>query len=96
MTRRASSSAGVSRSIRFSRTATTCPGAIPASATQIRLVASDDDLAPQHWIAVTPPRIPKLRTLHRPANLEDLFLKTVQESRDRPGHRLVQEGKSAS
>ncbi len=30
------------------------------------------------------------------ANLEDLFLKTVQESRERPGHRLVQEGKSAS
>ena len=27
------------------------------------------------------------------ANLEDLFLKTVQESRERPGHRLVQEGK---
>ena len=27
------------------------------------MVAVDDDLAPQHWIAVTPPRIPKLRTL---------------------------------
>lgn len=26
------------------------------------------------------------------ANLEDLFLKTVQESRDRPGHRTVKEG----
>ncbi len=37
--------------------------AIPADATQVRLVARDDDLAPQHWIAVTPPRIPKLRTL---------------------------------
>ena len=37
--------------------------AIPAEATQIRLVASDDDLSPQHWIAVTPPRIPVLRTL---------------------------------
>ncbi len=36
---------------------------IPREATQIRLVASDDDLAPQHWIAVTPPRIPQLRTL---------------------------------
>ena len=32
--------------------------AIPADATQIRLIAKDDDLAPQHWIAVTPPRIP--------------------------------------
>ena len=30
------------------------------------------------------------------ANLEDLFLKTVQESRERPGHRLVQEGKSGA
>ena len=30
------------------------------------------------------------------SNLEDLFLKTVQESRERPGHRNVLEGKSAS
>ncbi|BBZ72515.1 arabinosyltransferase domain-containing protein [Mycobacterium paraseoulense] len=37
--------------------------AIPGSATQIRLVADDEDLAPQHWIALTPPRIPQLRTL---------------------------------
>ena len=37
--------------------------AIPASATQIRLSATDDDLAPQHWIALTPPRIPQMRTL---------------------------------
>ncbi|CAN3131415.1 arabinosyltransferase domain-containing protein [Mycobacterium sp. smrl_JER01] len=37
--------------------------AIPAEATRIRLVASDDDLSPEHWIAVTPPRIPELRTL---------------------------------
>jgi arabinosyltransferase C len=37
--------------------------AIPADATQVRIVASDDDLSPQHWIAVTPPRIPVLRTL---------------------------------
>lgn len=37
-----------------------------------------------------------LKVDHPTANLEDLFLKTVQESRDRPGHRLVQEGKSAS
>jgi arabinosyltransferase C len=38
-------------------------GAIPRSATQVRLVATDDDLSPQHWIALTPPRIPQLRTL---------------------------------
>lgn len=37
--------------------------AIPAGATQVRLVADDEDLAPQHWIALTPPRIPRLRTL---------------------------------
>src|SRR5262249_44794699 len=29
--------------------------AIPANATQVRLVADDNDLAPQHWIALTPP-----------------------------------------
>ena len=37
--------------------------AIPADATRIRLVATDDDLSPEHWIALTPPRIPALRTL---------------------------------
>ena len=37
--------------------------AIPSDATQVRLVVTDDDLAPQHWIAVTPPRIPQLSTL---------------------------------
>ncbi|KKF01523.1 arabinosyltransferase domain-containing protein [Mycolicibacterium obuense] len=37
--------------------------AIPSDATRIRLVATDDDLSPTHWIAVTPPRIPELRTL---------------------------------
>ncbi len=36
---------------------------IPSNATQVRLIANDEDLAPQHWIAVTPPRIPQLRTL---------------------------------
>jgi len=37
--------------------------AIPADATLIRVLAVDDNLSPQHWIAVTPPRIPTLRTL---------------------------------
>jgi len=37
--------------------------AIPSNATQIRVIANDEDLAPEHWIAVTPPRIPELRTL---------------------------------
>lgn len=36
---------------------------IPVAATRVRLVADDEDLAPQHWIALTPPRIPHLRTL---------------------------------
>ncbi|OBA79229.1 arabinosyltransferase [Mycobacterium sp. 1164966.3] len=36
---------------------------IPGNATQVRLVVDDSDLAPQHWIALTPPRIPQLRTL---------------------------------
>ncbi|MFV8048645.1 arabinosyltransferase domain-containing protein [Mycobacterium sp. 48b] len=48
--------------------------AIPREATQIRLVASDDDLAPQHWIAVTPPRIPQLRTLQEVVGSQDPVL----------------------
>ncbi|WP_239707510.1 arabinosyltransferase domain-containing protein [Mycolicibacterium smegmatis] len=44
---------------------------IPPEATQIRLVASDDDLAPQHWIALTPPRIPELRTLQEVVGSSD-------------------------
>ncbi|WP_176357427.1 arabinosyltransferase domain-containing protein [Mycobacterium persicum] len=45
--------------------------AIPDSATQIRLVADDEDLAPQHWIALTPPRIPRLRTLQDVVGSQD-------------------------
>lgn len=45
--------------------------AIPADATQVRVVANDDDLAPQHWIALTPPRIPKLRTLQQVVGSQD-------------------------
>ncbi|MGD1240143.1 arabinosyltransferase domain-containing protein [Mycobacterium seoulense] len=45
--------------------------AIPGSATQIRLVADDEDLAPQHWIALTPPRIPQLRTLQEVVGSKD-------------------------
>lgn len=48
--------------------------AIPEEATQIRLVATDDDLAPQHWIAVTPPRIPHLRTLQEVVGSTDPVL----------------------
>ena len=48
--------------------------AIPRSATQVRLVATDDDLAPQHWIALTPPRIPRLRTLQQVVGSHDPVL----------------------
>lgn len=44
---------------------------IPDTATQVRLVANDEDLAPQHWIAVTPPRIPHLRTLQQVVGSRD-------------------------
>ena len=48
--------------------------AIPAEATLIRVVATDDDLAPQHWIAVTPPRIPRLSTLQQVVGSQDPVL----------------------
>jgi arabinosyltransferase C len=48
--------------------------AIPDTATQIRLTATDDDLAPQHWIALTPPRLPHLRTLQEVVGSEDPVL----------------------
>lgn len=49
-------------------------GAIPDNATVVRVVASDDDLAPQHWIAVTPPRIPSLETLQQVVGSSDPVL----------------------
>ena len=48
--------------------------AIPTDATQVRLVVTDDDLSPQHWMAVTPPRIPHLRTLQDVVGSEDPVL----------------------
>jgi arabinosyltransferase C len=48
--------------------------AIPAGATEVRLYASDEDLAPQHWIALTPPRIPRLRTLQQVVGSTDPVL----------------------
>ncbi|MCV7319083.1 arabinosyltransferase domain-containing protein [Mycolicibacterium confluentis] len=45
--------------------------AIPRDATQIRIAATDDDLAPQHWIALTPPRIPQLQTLQTVVGSQD-------------------------
>ncbi|BBY18992.1 arabinosyltransferase A [Mycolicibacterium litorale] len=48
--------------------------AIPADATRIRLVAGDDDLSPEHWIALTPPRIAELRTLQEVVGSQDPVL----------------------
>ncbi|MBV9353684.1 MAG: arabinosyltransferase domain-containing protein [Mycobacterium sp.] len=48
--------------------------AVPRNATQVRVVARDDDLAPQHWIALTPPRIPHLRPLQDVVGSKDPVL----------------------
>ncbi|BBY26532.1 arabinosyltransferase domain-containing protein [Mycolicibacterium sediminis] len=48
--------------------------AIPSDATQVRLTASDDDLSPTHWIAVTTPRIPELQTLQEVVGSSDPVL----------------------
>jgi arabinosyltransferase C len=48
--------------------------AIPRDATQVRLVATDDDLNPMHWIAVTAPRIPALHTLQDVVGSQDPVL----------------------
>ncbi|WP_459963283.1 arabinosyltransferase domain-containing protein [Nocardia sp. IFM 10818] len=36
---------------------------IPVGANAIRLVANDPDITPKQWLAVTPPRLPRLATL---------------------------------
>lgn len=38
---------------------------IPPRATVMRIVATDNNLDPDQWLAVTPPRAPELRTLQR-------------------------------
>ena len=45
------------RNLRFARSQ------IPANATAVRVVADDLSLTPEDWIAVTPPRVPELRSL---------------------------------
>ncbi|MHD0282365.1 arabinosyltransferase domain-containing protein [Rhodococcus aetherivorans] len=37
---------------------------IPADADAVRLVVTDGNLAPDQWVAVTPPRMPRLETLN--------------------------------
>jgi arabinosyltransferase B len=45
------------RNLRFAR------AKIPADATTVRVVAEDLSLTPEDWVAVTPPRVPELRSL---------------------------------
>jgi arabinosyltransferase B len=45
------------RNLRFAR------AQIPADATAVRVVADDLSLTPEEWVAVTPPRVPELRSL---------------------------------
>jgi arabinosyltransferase B len=45
------------RNLRFPR------ARIPADATVVRVVAEDLSLTPEDWVAVTPPRVPELRSL---------------------------------
>jgi arabinosyltransferase B len=45
------------RNLRFPRTK------IPADASAVRVVAEDLSLTPEDWVAVTPPRVPELRSL---------------------------------
>lgn len=45
------------RNLRYPR------AAIPAAATAVRVVAEDLSLTPRDWLAVTPPRVPELRSL---------------------------------
>lgn len=45
------------RNLRFARSQ------MPADATAVRVVAEDLSLTPEDWIAVTPPRVPELRSL---------------------------------
>jgi arabinosyltransferase C len=48
--------------------------AIPADASVIRVIARDDNLAPQQWVALTPPRVPQLRTLQQLVGSQDPVL----------------------
>ena len=45
------------RNLRFDRSL------IPADATSVRIVAEDLSLTPGNWVAVTPPRVPELRSI---------------------------------
>ena len=47
---------------------------IPGDATSVRLVVEDASLTPGDWVAVTPPRIPELKTVQQYVGSEDPVL----------------------
>jgi arabinosyltransferase B len=56
------------RNLRFPRSE------IPADATYVRVVADDASLTPGDWIAVTPPRVPELRSVQEYVGSEEPVL----------------------
>ncbi|WP_019201654.1 arabinosyltransferase domain-containing protein [Tsukamurella sp. 1534] len=49
-------------------------GAIPPTANVVRIHVNDPNLGAQQWVAVTPPRVPKLRTLQDVVGSDDPVL----------------------
>ncbi len=47
---------------------------LPLEANAVRLVAVDNDITPKQWLAVTPPRLPKLATLNSVVGSKDPVL----------------------
>ncbi|OBA41615.1 arabinosyltransferase domain-containing protein [Gordonia sp. 852002-51296_SCH5728562-b] len=47
---------------------------VPAGATAMRIVATDNNLDPDQWLAVTPPRAPELKTLQNVVGSSDPVL----------------------
>lgn len=47
---------------------------LPAEVNAVRLVAVDNDITPKQWLAVTPPRLPRLSTLNSVVGSQDPVL----------------------
>ncbi|WP_280474328.1 arabinosyltransferase C-terminal domain-containing protein, partial [Nocardia asiatica] len=47
---------------------------LPVEVNAVRLVAIDNDITPKQWLAVTPPRLPKLTTLNAAVGAQDPVL----------------------
>jgi arabinosyltransferase C len=47
---------------------------LPGEVNAVRLVAIDNDITPKQWLAVTPPRLPKLATLNSVVGSQDPVL----------------------